>query len=379
MRASHRLLMFRTIYTAGLMLLLLGAGLAVRVSAQGNPGSAIDAANGLGVSDNKLGSVLFFNYYTSDASSSQVNTRISITNASPTQDIVLHLFYVDSTTCNVADAFLCLTRNQTKTVLATEFDPNVSGYLVVVAVDVEGRPVSFNYLAGDELIVAPTGHRFGLGAMAAARRDGGASPINSDGVTATMYFNGKQYDYLPYVSLIDNFPSQSAGVGSPAGDTRLYVYTPLSDMVFGDSSFSGSLFFLIYDDEEHAYSGQLPLNCYITSDKQRITSVRTSPNLNTIVPVGRTGWARFYGIGKRTIVGNSYGCTVTLSNVPLMGATATKVGPYNGGHNLRYATTFNAPGYSITIPIVPAPCGTSVELPTRDSGLCVAYPEGQNQ
>jgi len=370
MRASRRRLLFGFSY----LLVLICLSLATETRAQGIPGlpgNATDAALGKGVSENKLGSVLFFNYYTSDALSNQVNTRINITNIHPTQDIVIHIFFVDSNTCNIADAFLCLTGNQTTTFLTSDLDPNVSGYLIAIAVDSQGRPVSFNYLAGDELVVNQTGHRFGLAAVAAARRDGNfASPVNADGTTATMFFNSTQYDLLPYSMVLDSFPSQVAGVGAPLADTRIYVYTPLSDLSTGANPFSGTLFFLVHDDSEHSFSGQLPLSCYLTPDKQRITSVRTSPPLNTIVPSGRTGWASFYGFGNQRVLCNTTGSTVTLTNVPLMGATATKVGSFTGGHNLRYATTFNAPGYSITIPVIPPTCGSSVDYPVNGSSLC---------
>ncbi len=371
MRASRRRLLLGFSYA--FVLAVLSFGCAVEARAQGIPGlpgSASDAALGTGVSENKLGSVLFFNYYTSDALSSQVNTRINITNVHPTLDVVIHVFFVDSSTCIIADAFLCLTGNQTTTFLTSDLDPNVTGYLMAIAVDSQGRPVSFNYLAGDELVVNQTGHRFGLAAVAAARRDGNfASPANADGTTATMFFNSSQYDSLPYTMVLDSFPSQVAGVGAPLADTRIYVYTPLPDLVTG-SAFSGTLFFLVHDDSEHSFSGQLPLNCYLTPDKQRITSVRTSPPLNIIVPSGRTGWASFYGVGSQTVTCNTSGATTRLSNVPLMGATATKVGSFTGGHNLRYATTFNAPGYSITIPLIPPSCGSTVDYPTRGSSLC---------
>ena len=352
---------------------MLCAGFTVSAYAQnipGLPGDAAAAAQGLGVSENKLGSVLFFNYYTSDAASSQVNTRINITNAHSVQDIVVHVYFVDSVTCNIADAFICLTRNQTTSFTASDLDPNVTGYLVVVAVDSAGRPASFNYLAGDELVVTSTAHRFGLAAMAAARRDGNfASPVNSDGLSATMFFDGRQYDLLPYTMVLDSFPSQVGGIGSSLADTRLYVYTPLPDLSTGGAAFSGTLFFLVHDDQENNFSGVLPLSCFLTSDKQRITSVRTSPNINTIVPSGRTGWATFYGFGNRTIACNTSGGTIRLSNVPLMGATATKVGAFTGGHNLRYATVFNAPGYSITVPVF-APGCPSIELPTNGGSIC---------
>ncbi len=374
MRASHRGLQFTFLYKTFLSIMMLCAGFAASAQAQtipGLPGDAASAAQGLGVSENKLGSVLFFNIYTSDATSSQVNTRINITNVNSVQNIVVHIFFIDSVTCNIADSFLCLTRNQTASFLTSDLDPNVSGYLVVVAVDSEGRPASFNYLAGDELVVTSTAHRFGLGAVAAARRDGDyASPLNPDGVSATMVFNGQQYDALPYTMVLDSFPSQVGGVGSSVADTRLYVYTPLPDLATGGAPFSGTLFFLVHDDQENNYSGQLPLNCYLTSDKQRITSIRTAPSINTIVPTGRSGWATFFASGNRTVdCGDTSGAALSLRNVPLMGATATKVGSFTGGHNLRYATVFNQPGYSIKIPVFAPPC-PSIELPTKGSSLC---------
>jgi len=375
MRASHRRLPFRFLflYKTFLLITLLCASLAVSAHAQnipGLPGDAPAAAQGLGVSENKLGSALFFNYYTSDAASSQVNSRINITNVNSVQDIVVHIYFVDSATCNIADAFLCLTRNQTTSFVVSDFDPNVTGYLVVVAVDSVGRPASFNYLAGDELVVTSTAHRFGLAAVAAARRDGNfSSPVNSDGVSATMFFDGQQYDALPYTMALDSFPSQVGGVGSSLADTRLYIYTPLPDLSTGGPAFNGTLFFLVHDDQENTFSGQLPLGCFLTSDKQRITSIRTSPNINTIAPSGRSGWATFYGVGNRRIICNTEGSTISLTNVPLMGATATKVGGFTGGHNLRYATVFNAPGYSITVPVF-APGCQSIDLPTKGGSLC---------
>jgi hypothetical protein len=375
MRSSHRRLQFNILYKTLLLIMMLGAGGALRANAQnipGLPGDAAPAAQGLGVSENKLGSVLFFNFYTSDAASSQIDTRVNITNVNSVQDIVVHIFFVDSVTCNIADSFLCLTRNQTSSFVTSDIDPNTTGYMVVVAVDSQGRPASFNYLAGDELVVTSTAHRFGLAAVAAARRDGNfASPVNSDGLSATMVFNGRQYDFLPQTMVLDSFPSQVGGVGSSLADTRLYVYTPLPDLTTGGAAFNGAIFFLVHDDQENTYSAQLPLSCFLTSDKQRVTSIRTVPNINTIVPSGRSGWATFSASGIRAIsCGDGTGALLRISNVPLMGATATRVGGFTGGHNLRYATVFNRPGYSITVPVLPPPCSSIDDLPTMASSLC---------
>ena len=65
-------------WRAVMLCALLGVVFLNAVSAQipGMPGSAADAALGRGVHENKLGSVLFYNYYTSDISSASVNTRL---------------------------------------------------------------------------------------------------------------------------------------------------------------------------------------------------------------------------------------------------------------------------------------------------------------
>src|SRR5678816_1480477 len=59
------------------------------------------------VSDQKAGSVLFYNFYTSGATSGTTqNTRINITNTSSTSAAFVHLFFVDGTSCSIADSFI---------------------------------------------------------------------------------------------------------------------------------------------------------------------------------------------------------------------------------------------------------------------------------
>ena len=351
--------------TLGLVVLMSTVTLAQQTSIPGLPGSHATATSGNTVNDIKPGSVLFYNYYVSDSLSSTIDTRISITNTNPTSSVTVHIFMVDSITCTIADFFVCLTQNQTVTFIVSDIDPDTAGYVLAVAVDSLGRPTSFNYLAGEEFVVAPTGHRFGLSAVAAARLDGAyvSSPTNSDIVTSTLFFNGSQYDYLPQSLMLDSFPSQTAAPGLSLGDTRLYLYSPLHSLVVPGRNFSGNLFFLIFNDNENGFSGQLPLSCYLASDKQRISSVRTVPNLGSVVPAGRTGWARFYAVGTMTIPSDVTGGQKVLDGTPLLGATATRIGSFNGGHNLRFLTTF-VQGFSITIPVISPPeCDSSDYIP----------------
>src|SRR5919199_6896195 len=85
------------------------------------------------VSDQKAGSVLIYNLYSSNATSpNSENTRINITNTHPTKTAFVHLFFLDGATCSPADAFTCLTPNQTAALLASDIDPGVTGYVVAI-------------------------------------------------------------------------------------------------------------------------------------------------------------------------------------------------------------------------------------------------------
>ncbi len=153
------------------MALMVGSGLAA------DPGidlpNADDGSDPAGirrrsqVSDQKKGSILVYNLYSSASTGgSNNNTRISITNTSASLGAAVHLFFVDGSSCSVADSFVCLTPNQTATFLASDVDPGVVGYILAVASNLDGDPVAFDHLIGDEFVKLDTGHQANLGAEA---------------------------------------------------------------------------------------------------------------------------------------------------------------------------------------------------------------------
>src|SRR6188768_1026448 len=94
-------------------------------------------------SDQKAGSLLFFNIYTSSVTTpGSQNTRFNITNTHDATASFVHLFFVEGATCSVSDRYICLTANQTATFLASEQDPGTTGYLIAIATDGQGLPAA---------------------------------------------------------------------------------------------------------------------------------------------------------------------------------------------------------------------------------------------
>ena len=122
------------------------------------------------VNDQKPGSILIYNVYTSSSTSPATeNTRISITNASE-RAISIHLFFVDGNTCSPADSIICLTARQTSSFRASDFDPGTMGYVVAVAIDENGCPTIHNALIGDVYVKFSSGHEANLAAESIAAR-----------------------------------------------------------------------------------------------------------------------------------------------------------------------------------------------------------------
>lgn len=314
------------------------------------------------ISDQKAGSVLVYNFYSSSAVAPNLeNTRINITNIHPTSSVAVHLFFIDGTTCSPADAFVCLTPNGTATFVTSDIDPGIRGYVIAVASDkASGCPIYFNYLVGDEYVKLASGHQANLGAEAISALFGGGvvgatlPGCSAASVTAVLVFDGAPntdgYNKLPRTLVLDHFQSQADGNDTCVVLNRIGGPNPAGTGPFSDLTTSalpiGPLFAIVYDDAEQPFSVSFSAStCQL---KLALSSLRTlGGGLNAVVPSGRSGWM---SIRPMTTDLGLLGAVLNFN-----ASAAQSVSAYNGGHNLHKVTLTTGPQYLI-IPIFPPFC-----------------------
>lgn len=304
-----------------------------------NPGAAYPAL--AESSDQKEGSILFFPVYTSDAANGNTqNTRISITNTSPTERAVIHLFAIDGASCSVLDAFICLTPNQTSSFLASDFDPGSTGYVVALAVDGDnGLPRAFNELIGDEFVKFASGHQANLGAEAVAASmmfPGGTDPSVT---STTLRFDGISYNRLPRVLALDN-------VFSPVdGNSTLLILNRIGGNFATSGATIGNINGLLYDDAETSFSFTAnPGSCQFRSTLSN-NFPRTFTPFARAIPAGRTGWMKFWAVEDRAL----FGAAINFNP-----ASNANSGAFNQGHNLHRLTLTESA--TITVPVFVPSC-----------------------
>ena len=267
--------------------------------------------------DIKTGSVLFYNHYTSNGSDASLeDTQINITNTHPTSSVTVHLFFVDGSSCNVADSFISLTANQTAQFFASDIDPGVQGYLVAVAFS-GFVPRQFNYLTGNAYIRRADGKMADLPAVAVQKLNSAVND-NGDG-TISLNFNGMDYGRLPGTVAISSFNSQVTD------DTSVFLYSP-RNLTIGDNS-AINIFALVYNELERVGSTNFSIRCYT---EVRLRNLRVVGTINGFIPAGSVGWMK-------------------MSNSrPLLGASLSAGSGFTGGRNLTCLSLF--PSWTIIIP-----------------------------
>jgi len=289
------------------------------------------------------GSVLIFNIYTSDATKPETqNTSVTITNTHKQQSVAVHVFAIRGSDGSVADAFICLTANQTTTLLTSDFDPGSTGYLVVIAVDRRtGCPAGFNFLMGSEYVKFASGHTAALSAESIPALFTGALPdCQAGAATAKLNFDGVDYAEVPNTISVDKIPSPAEG------NSTMVIFNSLGGSlnVAGSSvarigDFTGRVF----DDSENSVGFTANAGCQFRAllDDKFPT---TTPRVQTFIPTGRTGWMRITA---------AEGLGITGAVLNFNPDTATKRAVFTGGHTLPYLKTTSA---ILTVGLFPSGC-----------------------
>lgn len=297
----------------------------------GRPDREADDARRPTAGDQKPGSVLVWNIYTSSGTDSSEDTNISMTNLNTTQSAYVHVFFV-ADGCSTADAFICLTPNQSATFLTSDVDPGIKGYVIAFATNNKGCPISFNHLIGSEFVKFGSGHSANLQAESYAALYNGVLPgCSAASTNVRLPLDGVRYNAAPVVLAVDKVPSL------PDGNSTMLILNSLEgDLAVGMApirAFGGTLF----DDAENAVAfsatGACQFRSLLSDDFPK-----TTPKFSQFIPIGRSGWMRVMAREEKTISG------AVINFHP---NTATRRGAFTGGHNLhhlRYASGgFSAP------------------------------------
>lgn len=309
----------------------------------------------MGGNGQKQGSILFYNIYTSSISNPELqNTRINITNTS-NDPVVVHWFFVDSSNCTIADTFTCLTGNQTFSLLSSDYDPGVTGYVIAVAVTAQGAPRDFDFLIGTEYVKFASGHQANLPAESLALLNiaAAAAPVpDSGGTLVDLIFDDAGYERLPSDLALDNIPSLK-----DSNDTLLII-NRIGGSLDSQTTDIGTLGGLLYNEVEKGFSFNLrTTGCQLRATLND-TFLRTSPPLSRVIGAGASGWIRLFTVDKVNNMpqGGATDARAILGAMINFNPTAQTTGQgFNQGHNLH--RMINAPVTKLRMPVmVPAGC-----------------------
>ena len=305
------------------------------------------AAVVVGVGDGKAGSLLIFPYYNSKNGS---DTRLTISNTGD-KNATIHLFFVDAS-CNQADLNICLTPNASQSFLASEYDPENTGYLIAVAVSNDpanwggtaiGCPVQYNGLIGNAFVNdgAYTGN-YGAEAFWAHNAPAMADCDLTNSV-ATLRFSGNcgsgVYDMQPN-QLVAEIQSPNDSIGQKI--VTVGLTGSLSSGIAGTGAAQVGVGVASNDGEKPGsfsspWTGTCQRSFVIDPRTPRVPGGLGSQigvNNNALIPAGRTGTLRWNVTGA-----------VGLIMTPKLGTN--KWSGIRTLHKTRVTTAVN----TLTIPI----------------------------
>jgi hypothetical protein len=223
-----------------------------------------------------------------------------------------------------------LTPNQTVSLLSSEIDPGIEGYLIAVAVDSNGCPFKFNSLIGNEFVKTDSGFRGGLVAESYKALQQ-ITPCSFTDSVATLLFDGAFYEKMARVIAFDGL------INTSYNDSIMMVINKIEGNMTAQLDPIRRLNGLLHNDKAEPYSFTLPgsrnqLKFMLTDSDLRLT-----PRYNSIIANG-TGWLKLFTVDSETI----------------SGAIFTKgISGFTGARNI---TRLLLESTQITIPVYPPNC-----------------------
>ena len=326
----------RMIFGIGALLALTTICLAQ--GAPATPGTVFPASSES--SDQKLGSILVFNFFTSGVGTGGAieETELSLTNTNESQAVSVRLFSINGATGAVTNRLVSLNGGQTTSLFASQIAARVRGYAVAVAVDANtGCPASYNFLRGSAFVRLGSGHSSKLGAEAyAALYTGVLAGCGTNSTTARLSFDGASYNRVSRTLSVSYIPSRNDG-----NDTFLVVNRLNGNLGSGMPAI-GIINGLFFDDSENRLIFPLlKMSCQLTNSIIN-TFPRLTPRLETYIPAGRSGWTSFYAT-------NGTGITGAVINFNANASSSSQA--FSGGQNL-HKLTINANGDFLDMPVI---------------------------
>jgi hypothetical protein len=298
------------------------------------------------VSDQKPGSVLVFPYYTSNAQT-RADTRITLTNLMGTLSAVppntgngsifVHLFFLRGSDCQQSDVYVCLTKGASISFRASEQDPEVTGYVIAVAVDANGQPISWNALIGNAFVNAgDIVGNYGAEAFANNRAAGAlAFDNNADPALAQILFDTTVVGGYDYPA--DQFAVEIQSPSDATGQTIVHasLFGNIAAAGVGGVLQVGTGLVIRGDEKQGSFVRFISGNCQ---------SVNV---INANAPRVPTGLGIFLPRG-------SIGTMVYNTNVGSVGLLMTpRTNAWSGIRTLHKTRTVNA---SLTLPVFMPVC-----------------------
>ena len=252
------------------------------------------------------GSILIYPAYSSLSVRPQAeDSRLTLTNTSQNREVAVRLFWINGGTAATADSLIWLTPSQTVSLLASEVDPDIAGYLLAIAVDPQtGLPINFNHLVGSQYLKLESGQAGNFTAISIRAIEREPVSVDPVAMTGELIFDGNHYQRLPSRLAVSHLPGPGEGAES------LVIVDRIEGSLVSGLRTIGDLHGVVYSDVESAHS-------FVASSTRRqwrlpITdrSPRVTPRLSTIIPASRAGWMKFARADGGAIVGvvlNRYG------------------------------------------------------------------------